>query len=86
MRRGALVAGLLVVATGFAHPPQGAATRLTGVVYDSIARHTIAGAAVEFVSANNPSARPSTTTSDASGRYSVTGVPLGPDLATLLLR
>ncbi len=53
----------------------------SGVVYDSIARRTIAGATVEFVSASDPSMRPLTAVSVASGRYSVTGLPIGSYLA-----
>ena len=49
----------------------------SGVVYDSIARRAIAGATVEFVNANDPSARPLTTMSDASGRYTLREVPFG---------
>jgi hypothetical protein len=54
---------------------------VNGVVYDSIARHTIAGATVEFVNADNPSARPLSTVSDASGRYSLGGLAFGRYLA-----
>jgi len=54
---------------------------VNGVVYDSIARHTIAGATVELVSADDPSARPFTTRSDGSGRYTLNGLPFGKYLA-----
>jgi hypothetical protein len=54
---------------------------VAGAVYDSIARHTIPGATVEFVSANDPSARPLTAVSDASGRFTLRDVPFGSYLA-----
>ena len=53
----------------------------SGIVYDSIARHPITGATVDFVSANDPSARPHTAVSDASGRYTLRDIPFGHYLA-----
>lgn len=63
------------------HPSPGRTAVISGVVYDSIARHTIAGATVEVVSADDPSARPFTTRSDGSGRYTLNGLPFGKYLA-----
>ena len=61
----------------------GAAPRalVTGIVYDSIAKRAIAGATVEFVNANDPAARPSTSTSDGEGRYTLRDLPRGTYLA-----
>ena len=74
------ITATLVAPAGLAQ--QAAPTAIaSGVVYDSIARHTIAGATVEFVNANDPSMRPFTTVSDASGRYRVSGLPFGSYLA-----
>jgi hypothetical protein len=54
---------------------------VTGVLYDSIARNTIAGATVEFVNGDDPAARPFTTVSDAAGRYTLEGLAFGRYLA-----
>ena len=67
--------------TSAAQQASGPTAVANGVVYDSIARRTIAGATVEFVSASDPSMRPFTAVSDASGRYSVSGLPFGSYLA-----
>ena len=72
---------LLPAASALAQDRTPARAVVSGVVYDSIARHTIAGAAVEFVNADDPSARPHTTVSDASGRYTLGDVPHGTYLA-----
>jgi hypothetical protein len=73
--------GALVARPSLAQQRDNAVATVSGIVYDSIARHTIAGASVEFVNARDPSSRPFIATSDASGRYSVAGLPLGTYLA-----
>jgi hypothetical protein len=58
------------------------ATVVSGIVYDSIARSTIAGVTLEFVNADDPAAgRVHTATSDSSGRYTLRGLPPGRYLA-----
>jgi len=55
---------------------------ISGTVYDSIGRRRIAGAAVQFVDADNPAkGSPFASVSDSSGRYSLSGVPAGRYLA-----
>ena len=73
-----LLAGSLPVGAQVT-PPGG--TTLSGIVYDSIGGRMLAGASVELVSAEEPSARPFTARSDGSGRYSLTGLPHGRYLA-----
>lgn len=48
-----------------------------GSVYDSVARRPVVGAVVQIVSASNPAARAYSATTDAEGRYVVTGVEPG---------
>jgi hypothetical protein len=64
-----------------AQPPAGPRASVTGTVFDSIGRKPIAGATIELVSGDSPAARPFTATSDASGRFSIDGVPFGRYLA-----
>lgn len=78
MRAWAWLAGVLVVATGFARAPQGGSTRLTGVVYDSISGAPLRGAHVQLLPLD-PSGRGErrTTDTDSSGRYQIEGVVAG---------
>jgi hypothetical protein len=62
-------------------PAAGATATVSGVVYDSIGRRPVAGATVEFVSGDDPGARPFTAVSDASGRYALSGLRFGSYLA-----
>ena len=65
-----------------AQQPAAAATVVSGIVYDSIARSTIPGVTLEFVNADDPAAgRVLTATSDSSGRYTLRGVAPGRYLA-----
>jgi hypothetical protein len=75
---GALTLG---ATSALAQQPTVSTAVASGVVYDSIARRVMAGATVEFVNANNPSARPLTTVSDSAGRYTLREVPFGSYLA-----
>ena len=75
------IAAAIAVPAGSAQQAAAPTAVASGVVYDSIARHAIAGATVEFVSANDPSMRPFTTVSDAAGRYILPGLPFGSYLA-----
>ena len=81
MVAGVAIACALGVRPGMAQERPAQAVAVNGVVYDSIVRHTIAGATVEFVNADNPAARPFTTVSDPSGRYTLNGLPFGSYLA-----
>ena len=77
---GAIASATFIGGAADAQQARPAAT-VRGVVYDSIARRTLAGATVEFVSADDPAARPFSSVSDVQGRYSVAGVPAGQYLA-----
>ena len=78
----ALVAtGVALALPAVAQPPSGPRATVTGTVFDSIGRKPIAGANIELVSGESPTARPFTATSDASGRFSIDGVPFGRYLA-----
>lgn len=63
-------------ATGVAPPAAPTGARLTGVVYDSLARGPLAGAVVQVVLASDLAAA-RTTTSDSLGRYAVDGLAPG---------
>src|SRR5690349_21636143 len=76
-----VAAGTAVGPPARAQQPIAPSAVVSGVVYDSIAQRAIAGATVEFVSADDPSARPHTAVSDASGRYTLREMPLGHYLA-----
>jgi hypothetical protein len=78
---GAAIACMVAARPVASQPPPRPTAVVSGVVYDSIVRHTIAGATVEIVSADDPAARPLTAVSDAAGRYTVPGVPFGSYLA-----
>jgi Carboxypeptidase regulatory-like domain len=61
-------------------PPGGTpATRasVSGIIYDSLARTPLAGAAVQLVNADSLSLVPRTAVSDARGRYFIDSVPRG---------
>jgi len=81
----ALAIGMMVSALGtrptLAQGGSAPRALVTGIVYDSIANRAIAGATVEFVNANDPAARPSTTMSDGEGRYTLRDIPRGTYLA-----
>ena len=55
----------------------GPGTRVSGVVYDSIAQAPLAGAIVQLVAADDPASFSRTTSSDSRGRFAFDGVPDG---------
>ena len=77
----AMMAIALGAGSALAQGGAGQRSLVTGIVYDSIASRAIAGATVEFVNANDPTARPSTSVSDGEGRYTLRDLPRGTYLA-----
>jgi len=66
-----------------ANAQEGAGSRVSGLVFDSVAHRAVAGAVVRFVLARDPALGRSAV-SDSAGRYSVLGLTEGTWLATFL--
>jgi len=78
MKRSALLGlGMLLgAALGAQEPARPAGHSIRGIAYDSVARAPLARAVVQ-VSSADAAARVFTATTDASGRYQITGLPAG---------
>ncbi|MEP6781819.1 MAG: carboxypeptidase regulatory-like domain-containing protein [Gemmatimonadaceae bacterium] len=81
MRFFLILLGLLfarsIAAQNIGAPATGRGTRVSGVVYDSVAGRVLQGAMVQLVSADNQSHFGKTVSADALGRFSFDSVPDG---------